>query len=335
MNRLDQIARRVRKFLGPASQSEEPIFQRVSAAYDRSLYLVRVYYLVSAFLAYELLADMHSAAEQSLPWDFLWPLRWLDWIAAPATMPEVLALALFIASALALQFYNKTIVRVAVAVLCLMVVALTNSQGGINHGYHVWLWVGVCFAFLPETTLSCESRKLKMSYLSVIVAAQALVLFFYTLAGLWKVRYGLVALINGQEGNFAPRGLALQLADRMLVTGTKPLFAELAISNYWLIWPAFIVIIYCQSSAVLTTLRPRLHTVWGYVLISFHLGTWLLMEIPFPVQMLFVGLLFVMSPFQPQLWNYRKALADFPGLNMLLEVPWLTRKGAPPLRQPA
>jgi hypothetical protein len=171
-----------------------------------------------------------------------------------------------------------------------------------------------------------------MSYLSVIVAAQALVLLFYTLAGLWKVRSGLLALIDGEEGNFAPRGLALQLADRMLLAGTKPLLADAAISYYWLIWPMFIGLMYCQLTAVLTALRPRLHMIWGYLLISFHLATWLLMEINFNEQLLFVGLLFVMSPFQPRLFDFRATLADFPGLDTLLRTRWLARKDQAPLR---
>jgi hypothetical protein len=247
----------------------------------------------------------------------------------PAQAPEWLGVALFLASLLAFQFPKNVVLRLVFAVLCLMVVALTNSMGGINHGYHVWLWIAVCFMFLPSSKGSL-SRDFKMAYLSVIVATQALILLFYTLAGMWKVRYGLAALYRGVEGNFAPRGLALQLADRILVTGTKPILADLAISNYWLIWPMFLAVMYFQLTALFIVRRPRLHIVWAYFLISFHLGTWLLMEIAFPVQMLFVGLLFAMSPFRPQKWSFRAALADFPGLDIVTRLIWLIPKGLKP-----
>jgi hypothetical protein len=319
-----QISRRMRRFLGGTYPSREPIFQRINIGYCRSQYLVRFYYLASAFISYSIIPEIHTA-DQSGAWDFLWPVRWLPMLRM-AHAPEWLAVALFLASLLAFQFPNYRVARFVFATLCLFVVAITNSQGGINHGYHFWLWIGVCFIFLPNArSQDAVSRDFKMAYLSVIVAAQALILFFYTLAGFWKVRSGLLSLYHGLEGNFAPDGLALQLADRVLQTGTKPLLSDLAISNYWAIWPIFMVLMYFQLAAVFTVLRPRLHMVWAYLLISFHLGTWLLMEIQFSPHVLWLGLLFAMSPFRPRKCSLREVLADFPGFDILIRLAWWLR----------
>jgi hypothetical protein len=318
---LDRIARLARKFLAGAYSSEDPVFQRINISFDRSRYLVKYYYLISAFLAYEISWDLHRAVEQSDAWDFMWPVKWLGWLG-PSPQVQWLGIALFVSSLLAFQFPSKIVARSIFAALCLMIAALSNSQGAIGHGYHVWLWIGICFIFLPSAPEGSETREFKMSYLSVMVAAQALILFFYTLAGIWKVRSGLSSLYHGVEGNFSPRGLALQLADRVLITGTKPLLADFVISNYWLIWPMFLIIMYVQLTAVLVVLRPRLHLVWGYVLLSFHLGTWLLMEIGFAEQLLFVGILMLMSPFKPQKWKFRAVLADLPAVGVLTRLVW-------------
>jgi len=212
-----------------------------------------------------------------------------------------------------------------IAILCLFAVAISNSRGGIDHAFHIWLWIGICLVFLPSVrSAGALSRTVKMTYLSVIVAVQALILLFYTLAGFWKVKGGLSPLLHGIEGNFSPRGLALQLADRILETGTKPLLADFVITNYWLIWPMFLALLYVQLVAVLVVLRPRLHIVWAHILILFHIGTWVLMEIDFPQHVLFLGLLFAMSPFRPRQWNFREVLSDLPGFGLLVRLFWPT-----------
>ncbi len=307
------------------------MFERINIAYDRSRWIVQFYYLASAYIAYEICPEIHVLWEQSETWELLWPVQWIGWLGI-GRWPEWVPVACIIASLVAFQFPTRMLPRGIVAALSVLVVALTNSQGAMGHAYHYWAWIGVCFAFLPNTP-TIATREFKMTYLSVIVAVQILILLFYSLAGLWKVRHGMVVLFQGGEGNFAPRGLALQLADRMLATNTKPLLADLAISYYWISWPAFVGVIYFQFTAVLVALRPRLHLLWAYVLISFHLGTWLLMEISFPHHILFVGLLFGMSPFLPKKWSLRAMIADMPGAGLLRYVAQLTSRQ--PVQQPA
>ncbi|MEX0923393.1 MAG: hypothetical protein WD489_03665 [Rhodovibrionaceae bacterium] len=249
--------------------------------------------------------------EVSADWDFLWPLVWVSPSGAADTL-RWLSVACFLSSLLALHFSNKRSFRLFFILLFLPACTIPNSLGGINHPYHAWFWIGVCFVFLPDVKRGEISRHIEMSYLLVISTCQALLLFFYSLAGFWKLVYGLQGLFAGYEGNFSPRGLALTLADRMLQTGTDPLLANFFIVNYWLSWPMFIGVIYIQFVAVLVAFRPRLHALWGYLLIFFHLGTYLLMEIGFSQHVLFLALLFVMSPFRPMQWSLPQVIGDLP-----------------------
>ena len=319
-NQLIIYGRRVRRLLTGKYPLRDPVFGRVDVQFRRAQHLVRFYYLASAFISYSLMPHLNALANRSAEWDFLWPIAWLS-VFDGVQVIQWLAVALLLASFLAFQFPAYRAIRFGYAILCLFVVASANSQGSINHGFHLWLWIGICLVFLPYVpTVGTAPRSAKMTYLSVIVAVQALILFFYTLAGFWKFLAGLASLLRGVEGNFSPRGLALQLADRMLQTGTSPLLADVAIANYWLSWPMFLALIYIQMVAVLIVLRPRLHIIWGYFLIAFHIGTWLLMEIAFPHHVLFLGLLFVMSPFRPQQWTIREVLSDLPVFGPLLRL---------------
>ena len=142
-----------------------------------------------------------------------------------------------------------------------------------------------------------------MSYLTVVRTAKVLFFTFYSLSGFWKGGTdGVQDLFAGLEGNFAPRGFALQLADRIVQTNTTPLLADIAIRNYWLGWPAFLVLIYAQFFALVAVFRPRLHVLWGYLIIGFHVGTGLLMDIFFQ-QHVMRCYLFVPLPFRPLQWS--------------------------------
>ena len=317
---LTSILRRARRLLGSKCPSSDPVFGRIDLQFCRAQYLVRFYYLASVFISYLMIPEIHSIAKESAAWDFLWPVAWLSAFKA-SDIVEWISVASLAASMLAFQFPANRLSRVLFAVLFLLTVAIENSQGAMDHAYHAWLWIGICFVFLPRLrSTGALPRVVKMAYLTVIASTQTLILLFYSIAGFWKVFQGLKPLLQGTEGNFAPRGLALQLADRMLTTGTSPLLGDFAVANYWLIWPMFLFLIYVQLVAVLVALRPRLHIAWGYILIIFHIGTWLLMEIEFPEHVLLLGLLFVMSPFRPRQWNFRDVLSDLPGFGLLVRL---------------
>ncbi|MBN9589497.1 MAG: hypothetical protein BGN85_12195 [Alphaproteobacteria bacterium 64-11] len=321
---VTRTLRGARHFLSSPNPLRDPVFGRIEIEFTRATYLVRFYYLVSAFIAYGMMRSIHAMTEQSSAWVFLWPVKWLHSVNPDLYfLLEVMPLIAMFAALAAMQFPNRILPRVVFAIFCLFSVAVTNSQGGIDHAYHMWLWIGLCFIFLPPIpSTGLISRADKMSYLSAIVGTQALLLLSYTLAGFWKTRGGLIPLFHGELGNFAPTGLASQLADRMLVTGTHPLLANFVINNYWISYFLFLGLIYTQLVAVLVILRPRLHVVWGYILILFHTGTWLLMEIDFPQHVLFLGLLFVLSPFRPTRWNLPEVVCDVPGFGFLGRLVW-------------
>ncbi|NKB49723.1 MAG: hypothetical protein GKS02_10240 [Alphaproteobacteria bacterium] len=321
---ITSAARRARRIFSSNQPLTDPVFGRVGEQFNRAQYFVRIYYIVSAFISYSLMNGLHARVLRSGEWDYLWPLAWLAQINDNSII-EWLPVAALFASLFAFQFPAFRVFRVVFAILCLFTAAAFNSQGSISHGLHVWFWIGFGLVFLPNAPANhAVPRTVKMTYLSVIVAVQALILFFYTLAGFWKILAGLTSLLRGVEGNFSPRGLSLQLADRMLQTGTSPLLADVVIANFWLSWPMFLALIYIQLVAVIIVLRPRLHVLWGYLLMMFHLGTWLLMEIAFQHHILFLGLLFVMSPFRPRSWTVRDAISDLPVFGRLLALGWRT-----------
>ena len=323
---IDRMFRQTRHALESVNPSRDPIFSRIGSQFLRAQSLVRFYYLASMFIAYLMMPEVHAMVGESQAWSFLWPVRWLSGLDSWAI--EWVVIGAFAAAGLSFQFPTVRTFRALFALFFLCSVGIENSQGTMDHSYHAWLWLGICLVFLPGLNTKAPRRAGKMAYLSVIAGAQTLILLFYSFAGFWKFFWGLGPLFQGIEGNFAPRGLAQQLANRILETGTVPLLGHFVITNYWLSYPMFLVLIYMQLVALFVALRPRLHLIWGYGLIVFHMGTWLLMEIYFPVHVLLLGLLFVMSPFRPERWTVREVLYDLPIFGFFIRKLWRTSGSA-------
>lgn len=94
---MNKLMRHVRRLLTGTYPSRDPIFGRIDVQFCRAQYLVRFYYLASVFISYSMMPLMHSFAEQSAAWDFLWPVAWLSMLEG-GHLVEWLSVALLFAS---------------------------------------------------------------------------------------------------------------------------------------------------------------------------------------------------------------------------------------------
>jgi hypothetical protein len=310
----------------------ENAFHRVDTQFSRARLIVKAYYLLSIYFSASTIPQMHDMAGATGAWLYLWPVRWIGHASNAATIIDWLCFAWLLTSLAAFAFTQSRIIRTLFACAMLEVAAVSNSLGGINHGFHAWFWVGFLLIFLPARMEAAPSRSGKMAYLSVIAGCQTLLLSFYTLAGFQKFAAGIHSVDHGALGNFSSFGLASTIADRMVQTGTTPLLGRAMVDYPWLSLPLFLPIIFIQMMAVIVAFRPRLHPVWGWALIAFHVGTWLLMEILFIQHVALLALFLVASPFTPDRMAWRDALADIPVIGPLANL--LPRRRAGPALEP-
>ena len=297
------------------------VHRHLSSSIVDAEWIVRLYYAASIYIAARLMMSVDIAARETTDWDFLWPLAWLNAVDIDVVLAlRLIGLASFLSSLVAFAFHRVALARGASLVCFFLAATVPNSFGGINHPYHAWMWVGFVFVFLPDGTPTHFGRAGKLAYLTVIRGAQALFMLFYSMAGAWKLGFGVFDLLSGQPGNLSPGALAWTLAGRSLQTGTEPLLAPLVIENVWLSWPMLLAIIYIQFTALAIAFRPRLHVAWGYLLVAFHVGTWLLMEIMFVEHILLLVILLVLSPQRRAYKRLAEAIADLPLIG------WIVRR---------
>ncbi len=122
---------------------------------------------------------------------------------------------------------------------------------------------------------------------------QSVILLSYTLAGYWKVS------LSGME-LFASDGMVRILPARLMNdTAQVPLLLPQVASQEYLAQWMLLVTVYTQVFAVLAVFRPHLHRPFGVVLILFHIGSDLLINVGLSTNVVFLGLFLVFSPPAP------------------------------------
>src|SRR5262245_20636989 len=157
-----------------------------------------------------------------------WPVAWLEYTNLRAGVFAVVAASLA-GALLSAAYPGVRGFRVLAAAGALCYSALWNSTSGWvhSHGWHGWVWVAVLFAFLPSGGLQdiIRSRWRVQRYLRVFWSAQAAILFFYSLSGMFKLAGATYQIANGQIHAFMPDALARHTAARLLEAAWTPSFS--------------------------------------------------------------------------------------------------------------
>ena len=151
--------------------------------------------------------------------------------------------------------------RCLVFVTLLIAAGLSNSFGKISHGYHCWIYVSFALIFLPTWTASDGSRArlARQKFLTVVLAAQALVLASYTLSGFWKVCDTVLQVLRQEKSYLSLDGFAYQLANRLLESASTTVLGATLIENSWLGRVPMLAAIYVEFVALAVVFRPSLH----------------------------------------------------------------------------
>lgn len=310
--------RRLRQRLAGA-QPGQPTWRVHRAMFDRAVIIVSFFYAVTAYLLYQKARTVSTTAISIDSLDLLWPVAWLNRVGLDAGVTAIAHVAL-LAGLLGLLWWRALAVRMLVSVALLLCAAYENSDGAINHGLHEWFWVSICFWFLPRVNKDAMgiTRAGRIHFLTAFSLAPMLILSFYSLSGVYKCYYALQELLAGGGGGFAPAAMAITVAWRAIQTGSEPMWAAAVINYPALGWPMYLGLYFVELVSILVFFRPQLYRFWGIVLIVFHFGTLLFMDITFPLHVLINAMLFVLSPFALRYSGWRAQFEAIPAVGRIL-----------------
>jgi hypothetical protein len=327
-----RLTRRLRRRLAGRAGVPEPgrravaIVARQRAAFDAAYVLVTVFYatLVFVVVAEIRLLEPWSAERAIAP---LWPVAWLHLTGTAIGVPAVVLFALAAALAAA-ALPGARLARVLCFLGLLEVAAVRNSFGKINHGSHAWIACAFLFTLLPSGPKErvAGSIALRQRFLTVFFGVQCQVAAFYSMSGLWKVTEGALQWAAGEIGSFAPEALPRHVALRLLETASTSFLGSWLIPHPLAVWPLYLGTMYLELFSFVAAFRPRVHRLWGVMLMAFHVGTMLAMTIDFSRNVLLVGLLFVASPFAPPGLGVPGTLAALPLAGLIARWPPFTAR---------
>lgn len=288
-------------------------------SYEQAVTLVRAFYVISLMLTVREHGQFLMLRRTEVN-DPQWPAEWIELVGQARGID--LIIALFAGSAVLAAFFPKwRIARAAFTLGYLQYLSLKFGFGKINHSQHGWLWVSAFMIFLPTARKwDVRSSRSRQAVLGSFWSAQVIVLFFYTLTGLWKLYFAVVDLTTDRMSAFELPGFALITANRILATNQETLLGEFLVENHVIGWALFNGTMYLETVALLIAFRPRLHRLFGAGLIMFHIGTLVAMGFTFTENIALVGLLFLCSPFAPEQQRPVDVLLDLPGIHFVSKV---------------
>ena len=326
------------KRLGRAVSKAQRIFlrydcgeRRTPADFTRAavgvVWLARFFYLIAAYgTATTLLRFDRVAPGSRGVSDPLWPIELLDKLGLAGWLyyPAELTAAGLVAALLAAMFPGAFILRLAVFLYLFLFVATWNSYGAINHGLHFHVYISFALLFLPATASRPRQMRRKdvMACLMTFWFTQSIILFTYTLAGLWKIVQNNLTLLS-------PTSFVRTLLSR-LMDGFEdvPLLLPHIINHEYPAQFLLLGAVYLQFFAIFALFRPHLHRPWGAALILFHLGTIWLLNVYFNENMLFLGMFMLFSPLSPERFSWLGMLQSLPLAGIPFRL-WAANNAAP------
>jgi hypothetical protein len=150
------------------------------------------------------------------------------------------------------------------------------SFGSIYHSNHSWLFATLIFLFI-NTKASLKDRR----NIVLIRIAQAACLTPYITSGLWKVR----GLDLGKGLEFLKATVLNHIAYAVAEgNGPSHIMLEFISNNQNLIAVGYVVLTIFQITCILPIIINRLHLLYGFMGIAFHISTMLFMGIHFNMQ---------------------------------------------------
>lgn len=270
----------------------------------------RCFYLFVVFLTW---SDLSTAAvaQAGTPTAPLWPVVLLNQLLPAGQGVTGITIAGSLIALLAAAFPGSRTWRIGVFLYLLVVVALRNSYGGINHGSHFLIYAGFALLFLPSGVRAARMpRGGVLDCIYVFYFALSIVLLAYSLAGFWKL------WASGPELLAADGFARILLHHLMDTTRPVPPLMPFLVRHAVPAQLLFLGVVYVELTSLAVLFRPHLHRPWGVALMLAHFGAAWALGVAFPAQQFVVGLLLVCSPLAPARFSLAGMAQSLPLLGL-------------------
>lgn len=235
----------------------------------------------------------------SLKSDFSPPLAWYVSFLGAFQFKFILLFSLLgsVFFALTASFWpNQSLPRRITFILFFLYEGLYGSIGGRTHLYQFWLWSAAILALIP--TQPCRSKPQNLGYIVGWWGSLSIILMFYGLSGMWKVIGCFQQIVAGEPSILSPKGLLYHIASEKIRAGVNPPLFSFLKEHQFLNPPLELLVTLLQVSCFYAIFNTKWHRPIGLILILFHIGTYFILSITYPTNMLLLATTLAASPFQ-------------------------------------
>lgn len=297
-------------------------YAQLELPYIIAYLIVRVHYFVFLYISIALFPRWESVLpDPTTVITYIPPVAWVSWVGA-STGLLLIRTTFIVVSLLAALIPQFRWVRILSFIAALEFISIYYSLHLLDVDWYYWLLTAFMLIFLPNGwgNPSKLSQSDRQKFLLVFWGCQAITLLTYSMAGVGKLYTGVLQILAGESHMFEPKAAGLHIADRLIRTYRSSPFGELAVTNYYFLWPFFLGSVYLMIFSFLVAFRPRLHRIWGLGLILFHIGNFFTINIGFPAHILLNSLLFLLSPFSPAKFEWKKTILELPLIGLCIHL---------------
>lgn len=294
-------------------------FAKTAWPFQNAQLLVRIYYFFLLYSSVNFFASWDLSIGPQTGISFIWPISWLQYVNFSTGM-IIVRLSFIIASLVVSLAPQVRLFRILSFVTLLEFVSLYYSVLQLDVDWYTMLLASFVLIFLPDKWGNPQllSAMARQKFLLVFWGSQAIVALTYSMAGIGKLVGAINQFLSGSSNILEPKAAALQVADRLVVTGSTSLLGSWAVEHYLMLWPLFVGTVYLMLFFFVAVFRPNLHKIWGLGLILFHISNYLFINIGFSAHIFLVSLIFLASPFAPPTTAWWDILNDLPIVGFIL-----------------
>lgn len=260
--------------------------------------LVRTYYYFLLFLSIGLFGPWDPSVAAQAMMEHSWAIAWIPIVGVKSAY-TLIRVGFILASLLAAFFPEHRVARIVSFFALFEFVSLFISILQLDVDGYGLVLTSFMFLFLPDLPAAAGERQ-REQFLTVFWGATALNLLTYTMGGIGKFWGAYVQVLHGQSSLFSPHAAALHIANRLILTDSSSAWGAWAVDHPLLIYPWFLVSCYILLASFLVAFKPHLLRTWGLLILLYHAGNYLVINIGFVTHLFLWSLLLLSSPFAPE-----------------------------------
>ncbi len=291
-------------------------FTRSDMPFQRARYMVQAYYFFLLFMSVGMFSSWNVSMGTQAHIVTLWPLAWLPLV--DFIFGYTLIRVAFIAASVFAAFSPHLRIARILSFICLTeFVTLQMLILQLDVDGYALIVTSLFLIFLPTATKNPPAQ-IQQRFLLIFWGVQAFNLLTYSMVGIGKLVGAVEQIAAGTSNFFSPNAAALFIADRLIVTDASSAWGVWAVTHFELVYPYIIVTLYISLVAFLVAFRPQLHRTWGLLLIIYHIGNFLVINIAFSAHIFLWAILLLGSPFAPEKVRMREIARSLPFFDILV-----------------